>query len=105
MSNDITIALKLLQMISLAIPPVAVLVKMLRKAENISWQTRQFSFALAGGSIVMFLCGEAAVLVFFYQQVELSPIIQIAMVFIMLALVPFALFMFVLYREQQLNFA
>lgn len=103
MSNAIPLAL--LQMISLAIPPVAVLVKMLRKAENISWRTRQFSFALAGGSIVMFLCGEASVLVYFYNNVDLDPIIQIAMVFILLALVPFALFMFVLYREQKLNFA
>lgn len=98
------IALALLQMISLAIPPVAVLVKMLRKAENISWRTRQFSFILAAGSIVMFLAGEAAVLMYFRRNVQLDPLIQLSMVFILLALIPFALFMGVLYREQQLNF-
>lgn len=104
MSNT-DIALALLQMIALAIPPVAVLVKMLRKSDNIKWRTRQFSFLLAAGSILSFLGGEAAVLLYFFDNLNLPFLLRLAMVLILAALVPFALFMGVLYREHQLEYA
>lgn len=98
------IALALLQLIALAIPPVAVLIKMLRRSDNISWELRRFSFGLALGSLLFFLSSEAFVLLYFMRSYELPITIQAALVLILAGLVPFAAFTGVLYKEHKMNF-
>lgn len=98
------IALKLLQMISLTIPPVAVLIQMLRQSENLPWRTRQFSFGLALTSVLAFVGAGAAILWGFLQNVSLTAPVTYSMALVVVGLVPFALFIGVLYVEHRANF-
>lgn len=102
MAKDV--ALALLQLVALAVPPVAVLIKMLRHSDNISWTLRRVSFGLALGSLVFFLLAEAFVLTYLVRSFALPATIQSALVLILLGLVPFAAFTVVLYREHKLEF-
>jgi hypothetical protein len=103
MSNA-TIALKLLQLIALAVPPVAVLIQMLRQSENLPWRTRKFSFGLAIVSIVSFIGAGIATIGFFLQQFHLPSLLQMGLILAVVGLVPFALFTGVLYIEHKANF-
>ncbi|WP_227378347.1 hypothetical protein [Haladaptatus halobius] len=98
------IALAVLQLLALAIPPIAVLIKMLRQSENLPWRYRQVSFALALSSIVLFLASGGAVLVYLLLNVRLSPLLMLALAFTVLGLVPFALFTGILYKEHKMTF-
>ena len=99
-----TIALKLLQLIALAVPPIAVLIQMLQKSENLPWRTRKFSFGLAIISIASFICAGIATIGFFLRQFHLSPTLRTGLVLAIVGLVPFALFTGVLYIEHKANF-
>ncbi len=98
------VALAILQLLALAIPPIAVLIKMLRQSENLSWRYRKWSFGLALSSITLFLASGIAVLAYLSMSFSLSPLLKIALVFTVLGLVPFALFTGVLYKEHKLTF-
>jgi cytochrome c biogenesis protein CcdA len=103
MSLSQDVALALLQMVALAVPPVAVLLQMLRKAENLQWQTRKFSFGLAIASILSFLGAGVASLLYLETQFEVAALLVIGMGLVVLGLVPFAAFTAVLYREHRLS--
>ena len=98
------VALAVLQLLALAIPPIAVLIKMLRRSENLPWQYRKWSFGLALTSIVLFLTSGGAVLIYLSANFSLSPLLRVALLFTLLGLVPFALFTGVLYKEHKLTF-
>lgn len=102
MSEDI--ALALLQLIALAVPPIAVLLQMLRESQNLEWQTRKFSFGLAITSIVSFLGAGAVTLLYFVQQHELGLLLRSGLILSVVGLVPFALFTGVLYVEHKRRF-
>lgn len=102
MSQDI--ALGLLQLIALAIPPVAVLIQMLRKSENLQWRWRKLSFGLAILSVVSFIGTGIVVLLYFLSAFSLPPLLQAGFVLTVLGLLPFALFTGVLYREHRQRF-
>lgn len=70
MSVGINVALALLQLVALAIPPIAVLLQMLRKSENLKWRTRKFSFGLAIASIVSFIGAGIAALSYLASYVQ-----------------------------------
>ncbi len=102
MSKDV--ALAILQLLALAIPPIAVLIKMLRQSENLSWKYRKLSFGLALSSIALFLTSGGAVLLYLSANFSLAPLLRVALLFTLLGLFPFALFTGVLYKEHKLSF-
>lgn len=98
------IAVTLLQLIALAVPPIAVLLQMLRKSENLPWRTRKFSFMLAIGSTVSFIGAGIATIGFFFIQVQLPLLLQVGLLLTIAGLIPFALFTGILYIEHKANF-
>lgn len=104
MTIETQIALAVLQLIALAIPPVAVLLKMLRRSDNLKWRFRRASFALAISSMLLFITSGAAVLAFFYANYAVGLLIRLALAATVAGLVPFALFTGVLYKEHKQEF-
>lgn len=104
MALEQQIALAVLQLVALAIPPVAVLIKMLRRSENLAWQFRKASFGLAISSVVFFILSGMAVLGYFSTNYALDPLIKVALGTTVAGLIPFALFTGVLYREHRQEF-
>lgn len=102
-SNDI--ALSLLQLVALTIPPIAVLIQMLRRSENLSWKWRKLSFGLAITSVVSFIGTGIIVLVYFASTTGLPELLKVGIALTVAGLVPFALFTGVLYREHKAEFA
>jgi hypothetical protein len=101
---DTTIALKLLQLVALTIPPIAVLIQMLRRSENLAWRMRKLSFGLALTSVVAFIGAGISVLVYFLRYVNVPMLLGAGLALAVLGLIPFALFTVVLYREHKANF-
>lgn len=100
---DTNIALKLLQLVALTIPPIAVLLQMLRNSENLEWGVRKWSFGLALGSVLAFIGAGVSVLGYFILYANLPSILVVGMGLAVLGLLPFALFTGVLYREHKAN--
>lgn len=98
------IALILLQLVALAIPPVTIMLRMLRRSENIEWKTRRFSFVLASGSILLYIGAGIAVLAYLLSAFALPTLLQVALVATILGLLPFALFTGIVYREHRQAF-
>jgi hypothetical protein len=105
MTLETDIALGLLQLVALSIPPIAVLIKMLRKADDLTWRLRKLSFGLAIASVLSFIGTGAAVVAFLLSQAALPGSLVLAMVLAVVGLVPFALFTGVLYVEHRRSFA
>ena len=99
------IALSLLQLVALTIPPIAVLIQMLRRSKNLEWQMRKLSFGLAIASIVSFIGAGVSVLMYFLRYANVSALLETGMVLAVFGLVPFALFTGILYQEHKANFA
>jgi hypothetical protein len=104
MSVGTDVALALLQMVALTIPPIAVLLQMLRRSENLEWVWRKASFGLAIASVLAFIACGASVLVYFAGLAGVPLVLQVGMVLLLLGLVPFSLFTGVLYREHRVEF-
>lgn len=104
MTLEQDIALAVLQLVALAIPPVAVLIKMLRRSENLAWRYRRLSFGLAISSVVFFIVSGMAVLGYFYTRYALATLIEVALAATVVGLVPFAVFTGVLYKEHKAQF-
>ncbi|WP_317988519.1 hypothetical protein [Haloprofundus salinisoli] len=98
------IALGLLQLVALTIPPIAVLIKMLRRSENLAWRTRKLSFGLAIGSVVSFIATGAIVVLYLVSSTTLPLLLQVGLALAVVGLLPFALFTLVLYREHKESF-
>lgn len=98
------VALALLQMVALTIPPIAVLIQMLRRSENLAWTWRKASFGLAIASVLAFIASGATVIVYFANLASVPVVLQVGMVFLLAGLVPFSLFTGVLYREHRVEF-
>jgi len=97
MSSDI--ALNLLQLVALTIPPIAVLIQMLRRSENLEWQQRKWSFGLAITSVIAFIGAGISVLVYFLGYASVPLPLVVGLVLAVVGLVPFALFTGILYQE------
>jgi hypothetical protein len=102
LANDV--ALALLQMVALTIPPIAVLIQMLRRSENLQWKMRKASFGLAIASVIAFIASGATVLGYFVSLVGVPPLLKIGLGLVLAGLVPFSLFTAVLYREHRIEF-
>jgi hypothetical protein len=102
---SVSVATSILQLVALAIPPVAVLIQMLRRSQNLPWKYRQLSFGLAIASVVFFILTGILVLVYFVVSLGIPPLLQVATGLTVLGLLPFALFTLVLYREHKMEFA
>lgn len=103
-TTETKIALALMQLVALSIPPVAVLIQQLRQSENLPWLTRKASFGLAIISVVSFIGTGSMVVAYFAQTAGLPNLIQAGMVLTIIGLVPFALFTLVLYQEHRAAF-
>lgn len=95
------IALMLLQLIALTIPPTVVLIEQLKRSENLEWKIRKLSFGLVGSSIGLLIAAAVAVLSYFLTALRLSGSITIGLVLVIVGLVPLAAFVAVLYREHR----
>ncbi|WP_424019248.1 hypothetical protein ACOZ4N_07180 [Halorientalis pallida] len=102
MSQDV--ALALLQLVALAIPPIAVLIQQLRRSENLPWEWRKWSFALAIVSVVAFIATGGAVVLYFLSSTALPALLTLGLALSVVGLVPFALFTGILYREHKAAF-
>lgn len=102
MSRDI--ALNLLQLIALTIPPIAVLIQMLRRSENLEWQLRKWSFGLAITSVIAFIGAGITVLVYFLWNAAIPALLAIGIAMTVIGLIPFALFTGILYKEHKAQF-
>ena len=98
------VALMLLQLIALTIPPTVVLVEQLRRSENLEWQFRKLSFGLVLSSVVLLFAAAAAVLTYFVVRLGLPTIVSGALALVVLGLFPLGGFVAVLYREHRLEF-
>lgn len=105
MTLQTDIALGLLQLVALSIPPIAVLIKMLRAADDLPWRLRKLSFGLAIASVLSFIGTGAAVVAFLLTRVAIPGSLAAAMALAVVGLVPFALFTGVLYVEHRRTFA
>ena len=103
-SETTDVALMLLQLIALTIPPTVVLVEQLRRSENLEWQFRKLSFGLVLSSVALLFAAAAAVLTYFVVGLGLPTIVSGALVLVVLGLVPLGGFVAVLYREHRLEF-
>jgi uncharacterized membrane protein len=102
MANDI--ALKLLQLVALTIPPIAVLIQMLRRSENLEWRMRKWSFGLAITSVVAFIGTGITVLVYLLRSANIPALLGVGIALAVVGLVPFALFTGILYQEHKAQF-
>lgn len=98
------VALNLLQLVALTIPPIAVLIQMLRRSENLAWRQRKWSFGLAIMSVVAFIGAGISVLVYFLRYVNVPVLLGAGLGLAVLGLVPFALFTGILYQEHKAEF-
>ncbi|MWG33030.1 hypothetical protein [Halomarina oriensis] len=105
MTLETDIALGMLQLVALSVPPIAVLIRMLRGADDLSWRLRKLSFGLAVTSVLSFIGAGAAVVAFLLSQAALPTTLVVGMTLAILGLVPFALFTGVLYVEHKRSYA
>ncbi|MDS0260578.1 hypothetical protein NDI56_14320 [Haloarcula sp. S1CR25-12] len=95
------IALSVLQLVALTIPPIAVLIQMVRKSENLPWRMRKLSFGLALTSALSFIGTGAAVTGYILLNTSLGPLLQLGLGLTVFGLIPFAAFIGVLYQEHK----
>lgn len=95
------VALMLLQLIALTIPPAVVLIDQLKRSENLEWQVRKLSFGLISSSIALLIVAAIAVLIYFVTALQLPSSIFGALLLVIIGLIPFAAFVGVLYREHR----
>ncbi|MFC7141993.1 hypothetical protein ACFQMA_19425 [Halosimplex aquaticum] len=98
---SLDVALALLQLVALTIPPIAVLIQMLRKSENLPWRLRKLSFGLVIVSVVSFIATGVSVLTYFLVHVSVPGLLVVGLLLTVVGLIPFALFTGVLYKEHK----
>ncbi len=101
---SVDVALALLQLVALTIPPIAVLIQLLRKSENLPWKMRKWSFAMAIVSVVSFIGTGAVVVTYFFLTMDLPTLLDAGLLLTVVGLVPFALYTLILYREHKAEF-
>lgn len=102
MSKDV--ALNLLQLVALTIPPIAVLIQMLRRSKNLEWRMRKWSFGLAITSVVAFIGAGISVVAYFLVSVNVPVLLGTGLALAVVGLIPFALFTGILYQEHKAEF-
>jgi hypothetical protein len=93
------VAATLLQLVALAVPPVAVLLQLLRNSEHLGDPWRVFCFGLALSSVCFYLASGLAVLRYLHVALGEPLLLRGATGLLLLGLVPFAVFVIVLFRE------
>ncbi|MCU4974463.1 hypothetical protein OB955_17215 [Halobacteria archaeon AArc-m2/3/4] len=101
MSNTIDVALMLLQLVALTIPPVVVLIQLLKQSENLEWEFRKLSFGLVFSSVALLIGGALAILLYFITSLALPMSVVGALVLVIAGLLPLVLFVGVLYHEHR----
>lgn len=91
----------LLQLIALTIPPVVVLIELLKRSENLEWGFRKLSFGLVFASIGLLIAGAMSILVYFVAALQLPVTMYAALILVILGLCPFAVFVGVMYHEHR----
>lgn len=102
MSDDV--ALALLQLVALTIPPIAVLIQMLRNSGNLPWRLRKWSFGLVIVSVLAFIATGISVLAYFLTHVAVPGLLVAGLGLTIVGLLPFALFTGVLYKEHRAEY-
>ena len=95
------VALMLLQLIALTIPPVVVLIRLLNRSENLKWQYRKLSFGLVVSSVSLLIAAAVAVLAYFVANVALPATVVAGLSFVIVGFFPLGAFLVVLYREHR----
>ena len=97
------VALMLMQLIALTIPPAVVLIEQLRRSGNLEWQFRKLSFGLVLSSVALLFAAAIAVMAYFITGVGLPTTIYAGLLLVVLGLLPLGAFVVVLYREHRLE--
>ncbi|MFC6766086.1 hypothetical protein [Natrinema soli] len=95
------VALMLLQLIALTIPPVVVLVRLLNRSENLTWQYRKLSFGLVVSSVALLIGAAVAVMAYFVASVQLPATVVVGLLLVIVGFFPLGAFLVVLYREHR----
>lgn len=94
-----SIATALLESIALVLASTVTLAWQMRESGNLPWHLRKLGLALTGGSIALFLAAEFAVVFWLFGHEDLPAYVHTGVEFGVLALVPFLIFMAVIYQE------
>ncbi|WP_222919785.1 hypothetical protein [Natrinema sp. SYSU A 869] len=95
------VALMLLQLIALTIPPVVVLIRLLNRSENLTWQFRKLSFGLVVSSVALLIAAAIAVMAYFVASVQLPGTVVVGLLLVIIGLFPLGAFLAILYREHR----
>lgn len=101
---SVDVATSLFQLVALSVPPIAVLIQMLRKSSNLPWRYRKWSFGMALLSVVSFIGTGAVVAVYLAASQGLPALLVGGLGLAVVGLVPFALFTIILYEEHKAEF-
>ncbi len=101
---SIDVATSLFQLVALAVPPIAVLIQMLRRSENLTWRYRKWSFGMALTSVLSFIGTGALVAAYVVVQVSPPALLTAGLVLAIAGLIPFFLFTLILYKEHKAEF-
>ncbi|WP_247730215.1 hypothetical protein [Halovivax limisalsi] len=98
------VALMLVQLIAITIPSTVVLVKQLRRSDNLKWRFRKLSFGLVGSCIASLIAAAIALLSYFVVKLQLPNTITAGLLLVIVGLLPLGAFIAVLYREHRKEF-
>lgn len=98
------VALMLIQLIAITVPSTLVLVKQLRRSENLKWRFRKLSFGLVLSSVGLLFAAAVAILSYFLASVQLPATVVAGLLLVIVGLVPLGAFLGVLYREHRKEF-
>ena len=101
---SVSVATALFQLVALAVPPIAVLIQMLRRSENLPWRYRKWSFAMALVSVVSFIGTGGLVAAYLVINTDPPTLLSAGLVLAIVGLIPFSLFTGILYKEHRLAF-
>ncbi|WP_254522561.1 hypothetical protein [Natrinema caseinilyticum] len=95
------VALMLVQLIAITIPSTVVLIKQLRRSDNLQWQYRKLSFGLVASCITLLITAAIVVLSYFIAGLRLPNTLNAGLLLVIVGLVPLGAFIAVLYREHR----
>ena len=101
---SVGVATALFQLVALAVPPIAVLIQMLRRSENLPWRYRKWSFGMALASVLSFIGTGGLVAAYLVLQTDPPRLLTVGLVLAVVGLVPFSLFLGILYKEHRATY-
>ncbi|WP_435097155.1 hypothetical protein [Halarchaeum sp. P4] len=99
-----TLAFVLFQVAALFIPAMLHIIGLLEETDNVSWRVRQTALVFSFASIVCFVAAGGTVLVYAYTVLALPPLLFAAVATVEFALLPFGIYVPLLYIDERVLF-